>query len=140
MLSENKFSTLKDILREMNTVDIAQAISEAEPENQVKIFRLLPKNSSADVFSYLESDTQETVINSITNVEIHNLVEDMFIDDAVDFLEEVPANVVTRVLAQTSRETRDTINKFLRYPEDSAGSIMTAEMAAFHVSASPVVY
>ncbi len=134
MLSENKFSTLKDILREMNTVDIAQAISEAEPENQVKIFRLLPKNSSADVFSYLESDTQETVINSITNVEIHNLVEDMFIDDAVDFLEEVPANVVTRVLAQTSRETRDTINKFLRYPEDSAGSIMTAEMAAFHVS------
>lgn len=134
MLSENKFSTLKDILREMNTVDIAQAISEAEAENQVKIFRLLPKNSSAEVFSYLEPDTQETVINSITNVEIHNLVEDMFIDDAVDFLEEVPANVVTRVLAQTSRETRDTINKFLRYPEDSAGSIMTAEIAAFHES------
>ncbi len=131
MLSENKFSTIKDILREMNTVDIAQTISEADPENQVKIFRLLPKDSSAEVFSYLDSDTQETVINSITNVEVHNLVEDMFIDDAVDFLEEVPANVVTRVLAQTSKETRDTINKFLRYPEDSAGSIMTVEMAAF---------
>ncbi len=132
MLHENKFSTIKDILNEMNTVDIAQVISEAGEEDQVKIFRLLPKNSSADVFSYLESETQEAVINSITNVEIHNLVEDMFIDDAVDFLEEVPANVVTRVLAQTSRETRETINKFLRYPEDSAGSIMTAEMAAFH--------
>ena len=131
MLSENKFSTIKDILREMNTVDIAQTISEADPENQVKIFRLLPKDSSADVFSYLDPETQETVINSITNIEVHNLVEDMFIDDAVDFLEEVPANVVTRVLAQTSRETRDTINKFLRYPEDSAGSIMTVEMAAF---------
>ncbi len=134
MLSENKFSTLKDILGEMNTVDIAQAISEADSENQVKIFRLLPKNSSAEVFSYLDSDTQETVINSITNVEIHNLVEDMFIDDAVDFLEEVPANVVTRVLSQTSKETRDIINKFLSYPEDSAGSIMTVEMAAFHES------
>ncbi|MBR6335191.1 MAG: magnesium transporter, partial [Clostridia bacterium] len=134
MLEENKFSTLKDILKEMNTVDIAQAISESEPDKQVKIFRLLPKNSSAEVFSYLDSDTQETVINSITNVEIHNLVEDMFIDDAVDFLEEVPANVVTRVLAQTSRETREIINKFLRYPEDSAGSIMTVEMAAFHES------
>ena len=134
MLSENKYSTIKDILREMNTVDIAQAISDLEAENQVKIFRLLPKDSSAEVFSYLEPDTQETVISSITNVEIHNLVEDMFIDDAVDFLEEVPANVVTRVLAQTSKETRDLINKFLRYPEDSAGSIMTVEMAAFHVS------
>ena len=134
MLHENKFSTIKDILNEMNTVDIAQVISEADPENQVKIFRLLPKNSSADIFSYLEPETQETVINAITNVEIHNLVEDMFIDDAVDFLEEVPANVVTRVLAQTSRETREIINKFLRYPEDSAGSIMTVEMAAFHSS------
>ena len=132
MLEDNKFSTIKDILREMNTVDIAQAISEADPENQVKIFRLLPKDSSAEVFSYLDSDTQETVINSITNIEVHNLVEDMFIDDAVDFLEEVPANVVTRVLAQTSKGTRETINKFLRYPEDSAGSIMTVEMAAFH--------
>ncbi len=129
MLSENKYSTIKDILREMNTVDIAQLISDIGSEDQVKIFRLLPKNSSAEVFSYLEPDTQETVINSITNVEIRNLVEDMFVDDAVDFL---PANVVTRVLAQTSRETREIINKFLRYPEDSAGSIMTVEMAAFH--------
>ncbi len=132
MLHENKFSTIKDILSEMNTVDIAQIISSADSENQVKIFRLLPKSSSADVFSYLDPDTQETVINSITNIEIHNLVEDMFIDDAVDFLEEVPANVVTRVLSQTSPETRSLINKFLRYPQDSAGSIMTAEMAAFH--------
>ncbi|MCR5522903.1 MAG: magnesium transporter [Clostridia bacterium] len=134
MLDENKFSTIKDILREMNTVDIARVISDSAAEQQVKIFRLLPKDSSAEVFTYLEPETQQTVINSITNTEIHNLVEDMFIDDAVDFLEEVPANIVTRVLAQTSKETRDTINKFLSYPDDSAGSIMTVEMAAFHVS------
>lgn len=132
LFNENKFSTIKDILVEMNTVDIALVISQAETEYKVKIFRLLPKDSSAEVFSYLDTDTQETIINSITNVEVHNLVEDMFIDDAVDFLEEVPANVVTRVLAQTSKDTRETINKFLRYPEDSAGSIMTVEMAAFH--------
>ena len=132
LLSENKFSSLKDVLKEMNTVDIATAISDAEPEQQVKIFRLLPKDSSADVFSYLDQDTQETVIESITNAEIHNIFEDMFIDDAVDFLEEVPANMVTRVLAQTGKETRELINRFLRYPEDSAGSIMTVEMAAFH--------
>lgn len=136
MLAENKFSTIKDILREMNIVDIASAISEAEETDQVRIFRLLPKDSSADVFSYLDSDTQQTVINSITNVELHNLIEDMFIDDAVDFLEEVPANVVTRVLSQTSKETREIINKFLRYPDDSAGSIMTCEMAAFHVDST----
>lgn len=132
MLTENKFSTLKDILSEMNIVDIAQAISDADPENQIKIFRILPKDSSAEVFAYLDPDTQETIINSITNVEIHNLFEELFIDDAVDFLEEVPANVVTRVLAQTNKETRELINKFLSYPEDSAGSIMTVEMAAFH--------
>ncbi|MBR6940990.1 MAG: magnesium transporter [Clostridia bacterium] len=136
LLSENKFPTIKDMLSEMNTVDIAAVISAAEPEMQVRIFRLLGKNSSAEVFSYLDSDTQETVINSITNVEVHNLVEDMFIDDAVDFLEEVPANVVTRVLAQTSRETREIINRFLSYPEDSAGSIMTVEMAAFQKETS----
>ena len=132
MLKENKFSTIKDILREMNTVDIAQAIEEMEEDVKVKTFRLLPKDISAEVFSYLEPETQETIINSITNTEIHNLVEDMFIDDAVDFLEEVPANVVTRVLAQAGKETRDTINKILKYPESSAGSIMTVEMAAFH--------
>lgn len=132
LLEDNKFSSLKDVFKEMNTVDIASVISEADSEKQAKIFRLLPKDLSADVFAYLDSDTQETVVNSITNAEIHNIFEDMFIDDAVDFLEEVPANLVTRVLAQTSKETRDLINRFLRYPEDSAGSIMTVEMAAFH--------
>ncbi|MCR5149682.1 MAG: magnesium transporter [Clostridiales bacterium] len=132
MLSENKYSTIKDILKEMNIVDAAQMIENMDEESQVKLFRLLPKSLSADVFSYLAPEAQETIVTSITNKEIHALVEEMFIDDAVDFLEEVPANVVTRVLAQTNPETREIINKFLSYPEDSAGSLMTVEMAAFH--------
>ncbi len=131
MLNDGKFSAVKDILIEMNVVDIAQVISSADDEEQAKLFRLLPTDVSAEVFSYLESDIQETIVECITNRELHNLVEGMFIDDAVDFLEEVPANVVTRVLAQANPDTRNLINKLLNYPEDSAGSIMTVEMAAF---------
>lgn len=131
MLRDGKFSALKDMLIEMNVVDIAQMISSFEDEDQAKLFRLLPTDSSAEVFSYLEPEIQETIVESITNKELHNLVEGMFIDDAVDFLEEVPANVVTRVLAQANPETRNLINRILNYPEDSAGSIMTVEMAAF---------
>ncbi|MBQ6266315.1 MAG: magnesium transporter [Clostridia bacterium] len=132
MIADGKFSAVKDILIEMNAVDIAQTLSEVEPEIQVKLFRLLPKDSSADVFSYLDTETQSVIVDSISNKELHNLVEGMFIDDAVDFLEEVPASVVTRVLAQANPDTRNLINRILNYPEDSAGSIMTVEMAAFH--------
>lgn len=131
MLTNNKFSALKEILSEMNVVDIAQAMEEMDSDNQVRIFRLLPKDSSAEVFSYLDSDIQEYIVDTITGAELQFLMEDMFIDDAVDFLEEVPANVVTRVLAHTNPETRNLINKFLKYPENSAGSIMTIEMASF---------
>lgn len=131
MLTGNKFSALKEILSEMNVVDIAQAMEEMESENQVRVFRLLPKDSSAEVFSYLDSDVQEYIVDTITGAELQFLMDDMFLDDAVDFLEEVPANVVTRVLAHTNPETRNLINKFLKYPENSAGSIMTIEMASF---------
>ncbi len=131
MLTNNKFSALKEILSEMNVVDIAQSMEEMDSDNQVRIFRLLPKDSSAEVFSYLDSDIQEYIVDTITGAELQFLMEDMFLDDAVDFLEEVPANVVTRVLAHTNPETRNLINKFLKYPENSAGSIMTIEMASF---------
>ncbi len=132
MLSNNKFSALKDLLAEMNIVNIAHAIEETEtPEDQVRIFRLLPKSSSAQVFSYLDSDAQSSIVDAITNSELKFLMEDMFLDDAVDFLEEVPANVVTRVLAHTNPDTRNLINKFLKYPDNSAGSIMTIEMVSF---------
>ena len=132
MLANNKFSAIKEMLSEMNVVDIAAMMEEIEDEeNQVRLFRLLPKSSSADVFSYLDSDIQTNIVAAITGSELNLLMEDMFIDDAVDFLEEVPANVVTRVLAHTSSETRNLINKFLQYPDNSAGSIMTIEMVSF---------
>lgn len=132
MLSSNKFSAVKEILSEMNVVDIASVMEEFESEEQqVRLFRLLPKQSSADVFSYLDNEIQANIVNAITNKELSLLVEDMFIDDTVDFLEEVPANVVTRVLAQTDSDTRNLINKFLQYPDNSAGSIMTIEMVSF---------
>lgn len=131
LLENNKFSALKDMLKELNVVDIAQAMEEINPENQVRIFRLLSKDSSADVFSYLDSEVQGFIVDTITSSELKFLIEDMFIDDAVDFLEEVPANIVTRVLAHATPETRNLINKFLQYPENSAGSIMTIEMASF---------
>lgn len=132
MLANNKFSAIKEMLIEMNVVDIAAMMEEIEDEeNQVRLFRLLPKTSSADVFSYLDSDIQTNIVAAITSNELSFLIEDMFIDDAVDFLEEVPANVVTRVLAHANSETRNLINKFLQYPENSAGSIMTIEMVSF---------
>ncbi|MDD6275890.1 MAG: magnesium transporter [Clostridia bacterium] len=131
LLADNKFSAIKEMLVEMNIVDIAAIMEDLTPEEQVRIFRLLPKSSSADFFSYLDSDIQSNIVDAITNSELKFLVEDMFIDDAVDFLEEVPANVVTRVLAHTSSETRDLINRFLQYPDNSAGSIMTIEMVSF---------
>ena len=132
MLANNKFSAIKEMLSEMNVVDIAAMMEEIEDEeSQVRLFRLLPKTSSADVFSYLDSDIQSNIVAAITGKELSVLMEDMFIDDAVDFLEEVPANVVTRVLAHTNSETRNLINKFLQYPDNSAGSIMTIEMVSF---------
>lgn len=132
MLANNKFSAVKEMLSEMNVVDIAAMMEEFEDDDaQVRLFRLLPKTSSADVFSYLDSDIQSNIVSAITGSELSVLMEEMFIDDAVDFLEEVPANVVTRVLAHTSSETRNLINKFLQYPDNSAGSIMTIEMVSF---------
>lgn len=131
MLAGNKFSALKELLTEMNVVDIAQAMEGMDAENQLRIFRLLPKDSSADVFSYLDSDVQSVIVDAITSSELKILIEDMFLDDAVDFLEEVPANVVTKVLAHATPETRNLINKFLQYPDNSAGSIMTIEMSSF---------
>mgnify|MGYP000774148598 CR=1 FL=1 len=106
---------------------------ESLPEDELlRIFRILPKDISADVFSYLEPDSQAQLLNLITDTELENLLDDMFLDDTVDFLEEVPANVVRRVLAKADSETRCLINRFLKYPENSAGSIMTIEMVELH--------
>lgn len=132
LLNAGKFGTLKSELSEMNEVDIAEFFSMLEPKQQLLVFRILPKDISAEVFAYLESDDQVNIVNSITDRELSELVDELFLDDTVDFLEEVPASVVTRVLKIADKETRQLINRFLRYPENSAGSIMTIEMVQLH--------
>ena len=132
LLAKGDFSALRSDLSEMNEVDIAEFLEELETEQMIKVFRILPKDISADVFSYLESENQENIVVSITDAEVAKLVDDLFLDDVVDFLEEVPANVVTRVLKNTNPEMRKLINTFLSYPDNSAGSIMTNEMVELH--------
>ncbi len=133
LLAKNQLKQLKDELSDMAYPDIAEFITDLDDDKiAVKIFRILSKDISADVFSYLEPDRQSVIVQSITDSEIERLMDDLFLDDAVDFLEEVPANIVRRVLANTDKETRELINRFLKYPENSAGSAMTIEMVELH--------
>lgn len=130
LLESRRFRDLRETMAEMNEVDIAEFIEELEPEKKVLVYRMLPKELAADVFSFLEVDDQEHIINSITDYELGKIVEDLYVDDAVDMLEELPAIVVKRVLQNATPQTRALINQFLQYPENSAGSIMTAEYIA----------
>ena len=133
LLAKNQLKELRAELSEMAYADIAEFIDELDDDKlAVKIFRILSKDISADVFAYLELDKQSVIVQSITDSEIERLMDDLFLDDAVDFLEEVPANIVRRVLANTDKETRELINRFLKYPENSAGSVMTIEMVELH--------
>lgn len=137
LLTGKGLKELKDALSEMPYPDIAEFIMALDDELDeeklaVKVFRILPKDISADVFAYLDPDSQMLIVRSITDSEIGRLMDDLYVDDAVDFLEEVPANMVRRVLANTDKETRDIINRFLKYPENCAGSVMTIEMVDLH--------
>ena len=127
LVEEKKFRKLRGILEEMNEVDIAEFIQDIEQEKVVLVFRLLPKELGAEVFACLEIEMQEYIINSMSDYELQKIIEELYIDDAVDMLEELPATVVRRVLANAKPDTRALINQFLQYPDDSAGSIMTAE-------------
>ncbi len=127
MAEQKQFRRLKDILSEMNEVDVAAFIEELNSEKTVVVFRTLPKEQATDVFACLPIEKQEHIINSITDSELQYIIEDLFVDDAVDMLEELPAMVVKRVLKNATPGTRNLINQFLKYPENSAGSIMTAE-------------
>jgi magnesium transporter len=127
-IKDNALPELRAVLSEMNAVDIANFFEELETREQLLlVFRLLPKDLGADVFAYLETGLQHTIIDSISDKEINAIVSGLFIDDAVDLLEELPAGVVKRVLGNTNEQTRSIINEFLKYPEQSAGSIMTIE-------------
>ena len=134
LISNGAISSLRELFSEMNPVDTALLMDELEAKERLFVFRVLPKDNSADVFAYLEPESQEELVRMINDAELERLLDEMFLDDVVDFLEEVPANVVTRVLAHSDSETRKLINRFLKYPEDSAGSIMTIEMVQLHTS------
>ena len=131
LLEADKRIELRGALRMLNRVDVAQYLSELDTEKMLKVFRILPSEISSDVFSYMDDDQREKLISTIGDQEICRLVDDMFIDDAVDFLEDLPSDLVNRVLENVSDDTRKVINRFLSYPENSAGSIMTIEFCAF---------
>ena len=134
LIEGNKKNELRGALLMLNVVDIASFMEELEQDKMLMVFRILPKDIAADVFAYMDSDKQQQLVQLISDGEIHSLMDEMFLDDAVDFLEELPASVVKRVLQNTSADTRALINTFLKYPDNSAGSIMTVEYAEFHSS------
>lgn len=131
LLEAHKYSQLKELLSDMNPVDLAEVFEELEEEHQseklLKLFRLLKKENAAEAFSYMEPEVQQAIVESVTDSELRYILDDLYIDDYVDMIEEMPANVVKRVLKNSSEENRKLVNQFLQYPEDSAGSIMTIE-------------
>ena len=134
LLEARNFKALRTRLADMNEVDVAQFLCELAPEDARILFRTLPKQMAADVFSNLESDVQQVILESATDSELSQIIEELYVDDAVDMLEELPANVVKRVLKNATSETRTLINQYLQYPENSAGSIMTAEFIDLRAS------
>ncbi|MDO4514430.1 MAG: magnesium transporter, partial [Lachnospiraceae bacterium] len=129
LLETKQYTRLRQSLEEMNAADIAAVLEEMKEEELLKIFRILPKDTAADVFAYLEVDNQQYIITMLSDKEAGVIIDNLMSDDAADFLDEMPANVVKRLLSNVSPETRREVNDLLRYPEDSAGSIMTVEYA-----------
>ena len=127
LLQTQQYTRLRQLLMDLNDADIAAYMEELPEKSMVKAFRILPKDLAADIFSYLDVDLQQMVITSLTDREAASIIDNLMADDAADLLEEMPANVVKRLLENASPETRRDINHLLRYPEDSAGSIMTVE-------------
>ncbi len=133
LLGEKKYTTIRDVLVTMNPADIAAVFSGVAPEQLPLLFRLLPKEQAAECFVEMESDQQELLIRGLSDSELRQVMDELYVDDAVDIVEEMPANVVQRILAQAAPEMRKEINEILQYPENSAGSVMTTE----YVSLSP---
>lgn len=127
LLIARKFNTLRDIIVEMNEVDIAELIDESTPEQAVIIFRLLPKQLAAEAFAYMDSDTKMRLVEVLADRELRLVMQELFIDDVAAMLEEMPASVVKKMLKATSPEDRREINQILQYPEKSAGSVLTTE-------------
>ena len=127
LLETKQYTSLRQKLTDYNDADIAAVLEGLEKEDMLKVFRILPKDTAADVFSYLEVDNQQTIITSLSDSEAAGIINNMMADDATDLFEEMPANIVKKLLANVSPEARRDINHLLKYPESSAGSIMTVE-------------
>ena len=127
LLKSKKYDKLKIKLEKLSEADIAEILVDLDHEDVITIFRLLPKDLSAEVFSYLEIDHQQVVINSLSNKEAATILDNMYADDAADLIDEMPANIVKQLLSNTTPETRRDINFLLKYSDDSAGSLMTVE-------------
>lgn len=126
-ISERKYTELKEFLVERNPADIAELMEELPDKYSPLVFRLLPKELASEVFVHIEGDTRELLIASFSDSELKEVLDDLYLDDTVDIIEEMPASVVKRILKHADPETRIEINKILKYPKDSAGSIMTTE-------------
>ena len=127
MLEKKQIVKVREKLLDLNETNIAECIENMDATNALLVFRMLPKNMAADVFSHLSSEVQSQFINAVTDIELAPLLDEIYLDDIVDLIEEMPANVVKRILKNTSDGNRQLINQFLKYPKDSAGSLMTIE-------------
>jgi magnesium transporter len=127
LLNTKQYTKLRQFLAELNEADTATLVEELEEEEILKVYRILPKDLAADVFSYLNVEVQQKIITSLSDKDAAGVIDNLMADDAVDLLEEMPANVVDKLLENARPDTRQAINHLLRYPEDSAGSIMTVE-------------
>ena len=127
LLDTKQYTRLRQKLTEFNDADIASVLEELETQDMLKVFRILPKDTAADVFAYLEVDNQQAIITSLSDSDAAGIINNMMADDAADLFEEMPASIVKKLLANVSPEARRDINHLLKYPEDSAGSIMTVE-------------
>ncbi len=131
LLSERNYAVLKPLLSSMNAIDLAEVFEETEKDTDLLVlFRILPKDLAAETFVEMDSDVQERLIHKLTDRELRAVMDELFLDDTVDIIEEMPASVVKRMLAQSDSETRTYINEILQYPKDSAGSIMTIEFVS----------
>ena len=126
-IENKKFANLKPILSEMKPIDIAELINNVDEEKVAVVFRVLPKTLASDVFVELDNDAQQIVIKAFTDTELSHIINDMFLDDTADIIEEMPSNIARRILKVSKKENREIINKLLGFPKDSAGSIMTPE-------------
>lgn len=124
---ERKFNDIRNLLVEMNAADIADLLDEAKTEQALLIFRLLPKEMAADAFTYMDSENKHKLLEALTDKELSSIMNELFIDDTIDLLDEMPANVVKRMLKMSTPADRAEINRILKYPEDSAGSVLTTE-------------